>query len=69
MEELFVRKNMHICAQYVCFKRARFQALTDLLKVCIQDTLSSRALGLAVVQLLGRVRARARVSCIMHSNK
>ena len=32
--------------------------------VCIQYTLSSRALGLAAVQPLGRVRTRAKESCI-----
>ena len=25
MKELSARKNVHICAQHVCFKRARFQ--------------------------------------------
>ena len=25
IKELFVRKNVHICVQHVCFKRARFQ--------------------------------------------
>ena len=33
-------------------------------RICMQDTLSSYALGLAVVQPLGRVHARAKVSCI-----
>ena len=31
---------------------------------CIQDTLTSRAIGLAAVQPLGRERARAKVYCI-----
>ena len=33
MKELFAHNNVHICAQHVCFRSARFQAHTDLLKV------------------------------------
>ena len=36
------------------------------MKTCIQDTLSSRALGLAA---LGRMRVRAKVSCIQNENE
>ena len=32
-KELFARKNVHICAQHVCFKRARFQVSYRFIRV------------------------------------
>ena len=33
MKEFSARKNVHICAQHVCFKRARFQVSYRLIRV------------------------------------
>ena len=33
MKELSARKNVHICAQHVCFKRARFQVSYKFIRV------------------------------------